>query len=160
MNCRDVQPLLARYVDGEADRYEQTLIEQHLSGCQACSAEVSQLRVTRQRVQLKIKSWAASEVPPASARERLMAQIAAEKETAVQDATSIPQSTRSLNNRTGRTLLAGSLLVGIVILLIILLRQTPLPVDDWLAPTPGRHPSPHIWHEAIVNLVHGFVISR
>ncbi len=81
MNCRDVRPLLARYVDGEADRYQQTLIDQHLTVCNTCAAEVSQLRVTRQRVQREIKSWAAAAVPPATARERLLAKLAAEKDT-------------------------------------------------------------------------------
>ena len=82
MNCRDVRPLLARYVDGDTDGYEHTLLEEHLAECSACAGEVSQLRLTRQRVQREFKRWAASAVPPTSARERLLARLAAEKETA------------------------------------------------------------------------------
>ena len=160
MKCHDVQPLLVHYVDGEVNHYEQPLIEHHLRECQYCSAEVSQLRVTRHRVQWKIKSWAASEVPPANARERLMAQLAAEKETTVQDVVPVLYAPRSLNNLSGRTLLVVSLLVGFAILLIILFRQTPLPAYDWLAPTPSRYHSPHIWQEAIMYLLHVVAIPR
>jgi anti-sigma factor RsiW len=79
MNSRDVRPLLARYLEGEIDSYERTLIEQHLTECQGCTAEISQLRLTRRRVQRELKRWADSAVPPASARNRLLAKLTAEE---------------------------------------------------------------------------------
>ena len=52
--------------------------------CKVCAAAVAELKMARQRVQREIKSWAASAVPPATARERLLAKLAAEKDTPVQ----------------------------------------------------------------------------
>jgi hypothetical protein len=116
MNCRDVRPLLTRYVDGEADNYEQTLIEHHLGECPACAAEVAQLRLTRQRVQREIKSWAASALPPAAARERLLAKLAAEKGNPVQPALPITRPTNrwSTRFRGGTNMIRRFALTGLV----------------------------------------------
>ena len=131
MNCRDVRSLLARYVDGEADRYEQTLIEQHLVECQTCAEEVSQLRVTRQRVRRELKSWAASAVPPATAWDRLMAKLAAEKETPAQAVVPITHPDNPINNtfRRGmalskRIVLAGLVMAVMAALLVLIFRNT------------------------------------
>lgn len=128
MNCRDVRPLLARYVDGEADRYQQTLIDQHLTVCNGCAAEVSQLRVTRQRVQREIKNWAASAVPPATARERLLAKLAAEKEAVVPIAR--PDNTlcnrfRGGTSKVRRIALAALVMMVIAVCLVLMFKTTP-----------------------------------
>lgn len=124
MNCRDIQPLLAGYVEGEVDRYEQILIEQHLGECPFCSAEVSQLRVAQQRVQRKIKNWAALAMPPASARERLMSTIAAEKQSATQSDIPTAQIDRRLTMSYKQILFASLIAMGIAISLYFIFSQT------------------------------------
>ena len=134
MNCRDVRPLLARYVDGDTDGYEQTLLEEHLSACPHCTAEIAQLRLMRHRVQREIKRWAASAVPPARAWDRLMMKLTIEKETPAQAAMPLKRSNKPFNKtvREGESLyrriaLVGLLLIVIVIaaFLVLLLRSTP-----------------------------------
>ncbi|MBA3872910.1 MAG: zf-HC2 domain-containing protein [Anaerolineae bacterium] len=116
MNCRDLRPLLARYVDGEVEGYEQTLIQQHLMSCKTCAAAVSELKMARQRVQREIKNWAASAVPPATARERLLAKLAAEKDTPVQ--TVRPDKPFS-KHFSGAALLTRMIWVGLLVIIII-----------------------------------------
>jgi len=128
MNCRDVRPLLAHYVDRETDGYEQTLVEHHLVECQTCAEEVSQLRVTRQRVQREIKSWAALAVPPASAWDRLMTKLAAEKETPAQAVVPITHPDNTFRRGMAlskRIVLAGLMMAVMAALLVLIFRNTP-----------------------------------
>ncbi len=123
MKCRDLRPLLVRYVDGEVEGYEQILIQQHLMNCKACTAAVSELKLARQRFQREIKSWAASAVPPATARERLLAKLAAEKETPEQAADPDKRLFRNFGKTglLGRIILIGLLVMiaaGVVLLIV------------------------------------------
>jgi hypothetical protein len=120
MNCRDVRPLLARYVDDEVSRDERTLIEQHLAECQNCSFEVSQLRVAHHRVQREIKNWAASTVPPTRAWERFIARLAAEKESSTLSVLPITPRHNSLLSRIRSitTGVRGAILTGVVALTV------------------------------------------
>ena len=115
MNCRDLRPLLARYVDGEVEGYEQTLIRQHLMSCKTCAAAVSELKMARQRVQREIKRWAASAVPPATARERLLAQLAADKVAPMQ---TVHPNNSFIKNFRGVTLLMRMIGIGLLVMIV------------------------------------------
>ncbi|MBI1279803.1 MAG: hypothetical protein GC179_16870 [Anaerolineaceae bacterium] len=114
MNCRDVKRCLAAYIDGEIKGYEQTLIEQHLAECKACHNDLVQMKITRQRVQKEIKKWAASAVPSASAWDRLIAKIAAEKETLAQ-----PHSISNNPLRPGTASVRRLSLTALIMILIV-----------------------------------------
>lgn len=120
MNCREVRPLLARYVDDEVAHNELALIEYHLAECPLCSEEVAHLRIMRHRVQREINRWAASTTPPASAWDRFLARLADEKENSTLRTLPIaPPHTSLLSRIRGLTTgVRGVLLTGLVTAII------------------------------------------
>jgi anti-sigma factor RsiW len=61
MTCRQVVQLLTEYRDGALSSADRARVEEHLAGCDACTAFFAQLRTT-QRV---VAELAAVEVPAA-----------------------------------------------------------------------------------------------
>jgi anti-sigma factor RsiW len=59
MTCRQVVQLLTDYLDGALSAADRVLVEEHLAGCDACTAFLAQLR-TASRV---LASLGAVEVP-------------------------------------------------------------------------------------------------
>ena len=48
MNCQDYKDLMMAYLDGELDAEQQKMLEQHLSSCTKCSAELDEFRELKQ----------------------------------------------------------------------------------------------------------------
>ena len=69
MTCRQVVQLLTEYLDGALSATDRVRVEEHLAGCDACTAFLAQLR-TAERVTAEL---AAVEVPPALRAELLKA---------------------------------------------------------------------------------------
>jgi anti-sigma factor RsiW len=69
MTCRQVVQLLTDYLDGALSASDRARVEEHLAGCDACTAFLAQLRTTG-RVTAEL---AAVEVPPALKAELLKA---------------------------------------------------------------------------------------
>lgn len=46
MTCRQVVQLLTEYLDGALSSADRARVEEHLAGCDACTAFLAQLRVT------------------------------------------------------------------------------------------------------------------
>ena len=61
MNCRQVVQLLMDYLDGTLPAADRERVEEHLAGCDGCTAFLSQLRAAS-RVTAEL---AEAEVPPA-----------------------------------------------------------------------------------------------
>lgn len=54
MNCTDVAPLLAAYVDGETGRVQSRSIESHLAACAGCTAQHDALVALRTRIRAEV----------------------------------------------------------------------------------------------------------
>jgi anti-sigma factor RsiW len=50
MTCRQVVQVLTEYLDGSLPAAEQARVEEHLAGCDACTAFLAQLRTTERVV--------------------------------------------------------------------------------------------------------------
>jgi anti-sigma factor RsiW len=61
MTCRQVVQLLTEYLDGALSTADRARVEEHLAGCDACTAFLAQLRTT-QRV---VAELASVEIPAA-----------------------------------------------------------------------------------------------
>ena len=61
MTCRQVVQLLTDYLDGALSEADRARVEEHLAGCDACTAFLAQLRTTGRIV----AGLAAVEVPAA-----------------------------------------------------------------------------------------------
>jgi predicted anti-sigma-YlaC factor YlaD len=68
MNCIKTE-VIQKYVDGELSRAEAALIEEHISGCQKCSAAVEQQRQLSDRIikAVNLLAPAGKEIPPFAA---------------------------------------------------------------------------------------------
>ena len=69
MTCRQVVQLLNDYLEGTLPAAEQRRVEEHLAGCDACTAFVGQLRASRRIV----ARLAESEIPEAIKQDLLTA---------------------------------------------------------------------------------------
>jgi anti-sigma factor RsiW len=52
-NCRDIEPLMAPYVDGEADPARRADVDQHIHVCSECRGEVAAQRAARDVLQAR-----------------------------------------------------------------------------------------------------------
>jgi anti-sigma factor RsiW len=69
MNCRQVVELMTDYLEGALSAVDRARFEQHIAGCEGCTAYLAQLRMTR-----TIMGRLADEpVPPAVEKELLEA---------------------------------------------------------------------------------------
>jgi anti-sigma factor RsiW len=69
MNCRQVVELMTDYLEGALSAVDRARFEQHIAGCDGCTAYLAQLRMTR-----TIMGRLADEpVPPAVEKELLEA---------------------------------------------------------------------------------------
>lgn len=50
MTCREAEPLLNAYLDGELDLAASLDIEQHMSGCEACQVNYTKLELLREEI--------------------------------------------------------------------------------------------------------------
>lgn len=73
MNCPQALPLIAAYVDGEADLLERHSLERHLRDCPDCTAERDRLLTLRARLRAEVPYFTA----PPSLRARLEDVVAA-----------------------------------------------------------------------------------
>jgi anti-sigma factor RsiW len=69
MTCRQVVQLLTDYLDDALPAADRARVEEHLAGCDGCTAFLAQLRTTRRVV----AGLAAVEVPPAGRADLLRA---------------------------------------------------------------------------------------
>jgi anti-sigma factor RsiW len=118
MKCRDVQPLLHPYADGELDLVRHVEIEEHLTECAACGAQVKHLRSLR----AALSSPSLYHRAPAALRSRV--QLAA------------PPATRGRRQSSLRlaAIAAGALLlIGTSATIGMLLSQAGTSADDRLA---------------------------
>jgi hypothetical protein len=78
MNCKEARELLAAYLDDEVPPAQQALLQNHLSGCPDCQAEMKALWVLQAHVKRSLDAEAARVAPPPDAWERLQARMAAD----------------------------------------------------------------------------------
>jgi anti-sigma factor (TIGR02949 family) len=69
MTCRQVAQLLTEYLDGALSGADRARVDEHLAGCDACTAFLAQLQTTRRVV----AELAEVEVPAALRAELLQA---------------------------------------------------------------------------------------
>jgi anti-sigma factor RsiW len=81
MSCRRIEDTGA-YVLGALPEDEHARFAAHLAGCEACRAEVEQLRMVADTLPL----GAVSVPPPPELKDRIMAVVEAEADAAVPDA--------------------------------------------------------------------------
>jgi anti-sigma factor RsiW len=74
MVCRDIEPMLAAYVDGECQALERSGVEAHLAACPACRAKVASERATHELLRARCQNLRGC--APAALRQRCAAQRA------------------------------------------------------------------------------------
>lgn len=67
MNCRQVVELMTDYLDGMLSAADRARFEEHLAGCDGCTAYLAQLRATR-----KVVGGLAEEAIPKAIEEELV----------------------------------------------------------------------------------------
>ena len=67
MTCEEARPLLHGLIDGELDRAKVRDVEDHVSSCQRCAAELAQFRQMRTAMKHESMTFAA----PAALRSRI-----------------------------------------------------------------------------------------
>ncbi|HET6429229.1 MAG TPA: zf-HC2 domain-containing protein [Phycisphaerae bacterium] len=50
MNCRDYEPMLAAYVDGELSEQDRGRLQEHLSGCLGCTDRLAELTALQEEL--------------------------------------------------------------------------------------------------------------
>jgi anti-sigma factor RsiW len=73
-SCRDIEPALAAYVDGECGAAERGDVEAHLARCPACRSKVASERATHELLRARCKTLRGC--APDSVRQRCVAQRA------------------------------------------------------------------------------------
>ncbi len=71
MNCRDIEPRLGAYLDGELDAAERAAVEAHLAGCAECPALLERHRALQAAVRAELPAHRASDALRARVREAL-----------------------------------------------------------------------------------------
>ncbi|HEX8683988.1 MAG TPA: zf-HC2 domain-containing protein [Ardenticatenaceae bacterium] len=79
MNCREVQPLLVAYLDGEVTPSEQELVQAHLAECEDCREEVALLTVLQQQVRRTLRGEVEEAAPSPEVWEQLQARLTREE---------------------------------------------------------------------------------
>ena len=75
MNCKDIEKLIAAFLDGEATAKEQGLIKEHIANCQSCSEDKETLSATQDNVRLAFESRVAKYAQSEDEWQRLRQQI-------------------------------------------------------------------------------------
>jgi anti-sigma factor RsiW len=67
MNCKGLVELVTDYLEGALPEAERASLEQHLAGCEGCSAYLEQMRVT-----IALTGMLTEDAIPADGREELL----------------------------------------------------------------------------------------
>src|SRR5512141_309889 len=71
MNCKQVQDLLAAYLDDQLTLSDRAEVEEHLKSCKACRGELDALKWARDALKATLASAGRAEDPPEKAWEDL-----------------------------------------------------------------------------------------